>query len=433
MKQKTNIPWPRLARLLLFCLLAAGLAACGGDNETDGETPVAVVPTSTTAPGASATADTGGEALGRAYIEGLAVTVLEAAPTRVEAIVRGNLSDGCTAINTITAPRSEQTFQIQIETMRDADLVCTEALVPFEQMVELDVSGLPAGTYAVTAGDLQESFTLTADNAPVPTPDLGSASLTVGAQRARPGELVTLIGMGFPGGATVSIGIGPPESEYEIIGSTQAAADGRFSTQTAVPAYVQPGEQWVFVAVVDNATIVAEPISIVAGDTATGTPPSAPTGTPVSAPTRVPDVGVNEPVNGQFTRTYVHLIAIGDAGQSGQQIGCDDSVVPVVVEINPTPAPLTAALQKMFSFDEQYYGQSGLYNVFYQSNLSVQGINIIAGEAIINLTGDLQLGGVCDNPRVQAQIAQTALQYSTIDSVTINLNGEPLTSVLSGQ
>jgi hypothetical protein len=83
--------------------------------------------------------------------------------------------------------------------------------------------------------------------------------------------------------------------------------------------------------------------------------------------------------------------------------------------------------------DDQYYGQSGLYNVFYQSDLSVESIDIENGEAIIRLMGDLQLGGVCDSPRVQAQLEQTALQYETVGSVMITVNGETLESLLSGQ
>jgi hypothetical protein len=87
----------------------------------------------------------------------------------------------------------------------------------------------------------------------------------------------------------------------------------------------------------------------------------------------------------------------------------------------------------LLGIDDQYYGQSGLYNVFYQSDLSVDSIDIENGEAIIRLMGDLQLGGVCDSPRVQAQLEQTALQYETVGSVMITVNGETLESLLSGQ
>ncbi|MFN2252666.1 MAG: GerMN domain-containing protein [Candidatus Promineifilaceae bacterium] len=143
--------------------------------------------------------------------------------------------------------------------------------------------------------------------------------------------------------------------------------------------------------------------------------------------------GADGAANSETSRTYIYLIALGDNGQSGEKIGCDDSVIPVEVEIEPTTAPITAALQTLLGSDDQYYGQSGLYNVFYQSDLSVESIDIENGEAIIRLMGDLQLGGVCDSPRVQAQLEQTALQYETVGSVMITVNGETLESLLSGQ
>jgi hypothetical protein len=146
-----------------------------------------------------------------------------------------------------------------------------------------------------------------------------------------------------------------------------------------------------------------------------------------------PESGVNEPVDGLVSRTYIYLIAIGDDGQSGPLVGCQDSAVPVVVEIEPTAAPMTAAIQRLLADKRQYYGQSGLYNVFYQSGLQLEGVKVVSGQATINLSGSLTLGGVCDDPRVMAQLQQTALQYSTVTSAVIYLNGQPLESILSGR
>ncbi len=133
-----------------------------------------------------------------------------------------------------------------------------------------------------------------------------------------------------------------------------------------------------------------------------------------------------------FNQVQIYLIALGDAGQSGVEIGCNDSAVPVEISIEPTTAPLTAALERLFAIDSQYYGQSGLYNVFYQSNIQLQSATVENGLATINLAGDLQPGGACDNPRVAAQIEQTALQFTTVDAVDIFLNGQPLADVLAG-
>jgi len=127
----------------------------------------------------------------------------------------------------------------------------------------------------------------------------------------------------------------------------------------------------------------------------------------------------------------IFLIALEDNGQSGTKIGCDDSVIPVQVAIAPTQGVLRAALEELLSLKESYYGQSGLYNALYQSDLKLDSVSIEQGEAIIRLSGTLMLGGVCDNPRVEAQLEETALQFSTVSQVSVFVNGRPLEEVLS--
>jgi spore germination protein GerM len=127
----------------------------------------------------------------------------------------------------------------------------------------------------------------------------------------------------------------------------------------------------------------------------------------------------------------IYLIALEDNGQSGPQVGCGDSAVAVQVPISPTKEVLKAAMESLISLKTQYYGQSGLYNALYQSDLRLDGVNIKDGVAIINLSGSLQIGGECDSPRVEAQINQTALQFATVKDVSVSLNGRRLQDALS--
>lgn len=143
--------------------------------------------------------------------------------------------------------------------------------------------------------------------------------------------------------------------------------------------------------------------------------------------------GQPQPEPPLVSRVNLYFIALEDAGRSGKPIGCNDSVVPVEVEIEPTSAPLTAALERLFSIDSQYYGQSGLYNALYQSDLRLDSATVEQGQATIALSGTLRLGGVCDNPRVEAQIEETARQFPTVDEVVVYLNGQRLEDVLSGE
>ncbi|MCC6167959.1 MAG: LysM peptidoglycan-binding domain-containing protein [Caldilineaceae bacterium] len=124
-----------------------------------------------------------------------------------------------------------------------------------------------------------------------------------------------------------------------------------------------------------------------------------------------------------FTRSKIFLIALEGGSAPGKPIGCGDSVAPVTVEIAPTRAILRGSLEKLLGLHDAYYGESGLYNALYQSQLSIADVRIENRVAIISLTGQLVQGGVCDTPRIQAQLEQTALQFSTVDRAVIYING----------
>jgi LysM repeat protein len=130
-----------------------------------------------------------------------------------------------------------------------------------------------------------------------------------------------------------------------------------------------------------------------------------------------------------FTRVKIALIALNDGGP----VGCGDSTVLVTRSIAPTTAPLTAAVRELISLHTPYYGQSGLFDALYQSQLSVQSVGITNGHATIRLAGSLASGGVCDDPRIVQQFEDTALQFSTVHSVSVLVNGIPLTDLLSGR
>ncbi len=133
-----------------------------------------------------------------------------------------------------------------------------------------------------------------------------------------------------------------------------------------------------------------------------------------------------QPPAGQRVNTYM-------IGLESGSVGCGDEVVTVRRDIPKTQAPLTAALNLLLAQKSQYYGESGLYNALYQSNLGIGSISRNGTAWTIGLTGSLALGGVCDGPRVKAQLEQTALQFSTVKSVRYFVNGQPLESLLSGK
>ena len=181
-----------------------------------------------------------------------------------------------------------------------------------------------------------------------------------------------------------------------------------------------------------NPTAEQVPTAIVSPTATTAaTPPPSVAMVTEAAPV-ISSVTQPAPVNTSPQMVKIYMIAVDDNGQSGTLVGCGDSVVPVVVQIPATQGVLRAALEKLVSIKDQYYGQSGLYNALYQSDLKVESVSIDGnGKASVYLTGKLQMGGECDTPRVEAQLKQTVLQFQTVADVVIFINGKPLAEVLS--
>jgi hypothetical protein len=169
----------------------------------------------------------------------------------------------------------------------------------------------------------------------------------------------------------------------------------------------------------------------------TGLVQSATLGPPVTialqtathAPALVTEIPTLQPA--QANRVKIFLIAIGDAGKSGKEIGCGDSAIPVEVEVPAAADPLVAAFQELLSIHDPYYGQSGLYNALYQSDLKVESASIQAGLASVELSGQMLLAGECDDPRVAAQLEETALQFPEANQAAIFINGTLLKDALS--
>ena len=103
---------------------------------------------------------------GKADVEEVELQIMESFPVRVIVIARGNLRDGCTEIAELHTSFDEEskTFSVEITTVRDKDAICTQALVPLEERVELEVRGLPAGTYTVDVNGKRATFSLDVDN-----------------------------------------------------------------------------------------------------------------------------------------------------------------------------------------------------------------------------------------------------------------------------
>jgi len=130
--------------------------------------------------------------------------------------------------------------------------------------------------------------------------------------------------------------------------------------------------------------------------------------------------GVYVPV---FRQVKIYLIGLGN-------IDCGTPVA-VVRRVRPTTAPLTAAIQELITLKEQYYGESGLFNPLYQSNLSIETVTLESGMATIRLVGTLHVEGACHGATIKTVFDRTSLQFSTVDSAAVFINGRSLLDILS--
>lgn len=144
-----------LSLLLPLLLLVAG---CGLLGETEEPTPAA-----TNTPPPTTVADQEPQET-QVSVESLEILLLESFPVQVNVIVSGNLPNGCSTLNEPRPRREGNTFVINLVATQLPDEVCTQALVPFDQVIPLDVAGLPAGTYTVSVNGTTDTFTLEVDN-----------------------------------------------------------------------------------------------------------------------------------------------------------------------------------------------------------------------------------------------------------------------------
>jgi inhibitor of cysteine peptidase len=132
---------------LMTILLAALLIGCGAAEPPDSQPPI-----------------NGTIITGEAMVESVDIMILESFPVQVNLMVRGYLPDGCTFLDEIKQERDGNRFTVTVTTQRDAEAMCTQALVEFQETIALDVRGLAAGEYAVTVNGVANSFRLDVDN-----------------------------------------------------------------------------------------------------------------------------------------------------------------------------------------------------------------------------------------------------------------------------
>ncbi len=129
----------------------------------------------------------------------------------------------------------------------------------------------------------------------------------------------------------------------------------------------------------------------------------------------------------QARAVRLFFILLDGNGQYGKKVGCNDSVVSVVKTIEPTAAPLQAALTELLSVKGETYCETGLYNPLHQSSLKLESVSVGKQTAVVKMVGEYRDGGHCDTPRVEAQLTETVKQFTSVKKVRFFVNGQELT------
>lgn len=109
------------------------------------------------------TVDMANMTLGIAMIEYVDIEQKKAVPYTIDVVAKGHLADGCTDISEVTTNRSGSNYTIKIRTKRPKDKVCTQAVVPFERNIPIDVEKLSPGKYTLDVNGYRSAFIVKVD------------------------------------------------------------------------------------------------------------------------------------------------------------------------------------------------------------------------------------------------------------------------------
>lgn len=151
--------------------------------------------------------------------------------------------------------------------------------------------------------------------------------------------------------------------------------------------------------------------------------PSAPA-TPVPSSTITLSAPAPTPSIDGITVYYVRL---DDGGSSGVRFGCNDSLVALSDSTPGAGEPLQRALTRLLEGGDN---ANGLYNALAGSTLQYLSGYFDGTTVVVKLTGSVQPGGVCDLPRIEAQLTQTAITATGAARAEIYIDGVSLSQAL---
>jgi hypothetical protein len=126
----------------------------------------------------------------------------------------------------------------------------------------------------------------------------------------------------------------------------------------------------------------------------------------------------------------VYYIGLAGEETSGGGIGCGDSLIAVNTQPVTFTDQLGASITHLLANKQEFLGESGLYNALGSSALSYQSSTRDGDTVTVNLSGSVTVGGICDGPRIEAQLEQTAATAAGVAEAVVLVNGIPIEKLL---
>jgi hypothetical protein len=150
----------------------------------------------------------------------------------------------------------------------------------------------------------------------------------------------------------------------------------------------------------------------------------------VSAPPPSAEPTTAQPGQQAGTRPVTaYYVLLDDGGAGGVRFGCNDSLASVRRAVAGPTEPLPGAMNALL--DGSAKPAPGLYNALAASTLTFLSGTFDGTTVTVYLSGTLRPGGVCDIPRIEAQLTQTAVASVGAIRAEVYVNGVGLTQALS--
>ena len=101
---------------------------------------------------------------GNAIVDNIDILVLESFPLQINAVVSGNVPDGCTTVFEKEIALIDKTFYVVLDNSRNPDDICIQVITPYEKNIALNIYNFKAGEYFVDVNGVVKSFVLDQDN-----------------------------------------------------------------------------------------------------------------------------------------------------------------------------------------------------------------------------------------------------------------------------